>query len=148
MLDLIESFTKSKSEKITDRIISNSIKSISSLLNNNVLKIISKVLTSNLEGQSQANQNKQIQQKQREEFVVNILYKSFQLSKLNNFSDSSILALSELYYQIFFFDSNLFIQTFLQILISTQIFNNMDINNISSYYQIKLDFLEFTKDII
>ena len=148
MLDLIESFTKSKSEKITNRIISNSIKSISSLLNNNVLKIISKVLRSNLEGQSQANQNKQIQQKQREEFVVNILYKSFQLSKLNNFSDSSILALSELYYQIFFFDSNLFIQIFLQILISTQIFNNMDINNISSYYQIKLDFLEFTKDII
>jgi hypothetical protein len=69
-------------------------------------------LKSNLEGQSQANQNKQIQQKQREEFVINILYKSFQLSKLNNFSDSSILALSELYYQIFFFDSNLFIQTF------------------------------------
>ena len=105
-------------------------------------------MTSNLEGQSQANQNKHIQQKQREEFVVNILYKSFQLSKLNNFSDSSILALSELYYQIFFFDTNLFIQTFLQILISTQIFNNMDINNISAYYQIKLDFLEFTKDII
>jgi hypothetical protein len=148
MLDLIESFTKSKSEKITDRIISNSIKSISSLLNNNVLKIISKVLKSNLEGQSQVNQNKQIQQKQREEFVVNILYKSFQLSKLNNFSDSSILALSELYYQIFFFDSNLFIQIFLQILISTQIFNNTDINNISAYYKIKLDFLEFTKDII
>ena len=105
-------------------------------------------MKSNLEGQNQTNQNKQIQQKQREEFVVNILYKSFQLSKLNNFSDSSILALSELYYQIFFFDSNLFIQIFLQILISTQIFNNMDINNISSYYQIKLDFLEFTKDII
>ena len=119
ILNLVDSITTSKKEKICDKLISNIIKSITSILNNNILKIISKYL----------------QQNQRKELVETIFDKTYKLLNLSEFQFLSFQDLPHLYYQIIYFDINLFNQAFALLLNSTGKFNENDINNVIKYIQ-------------
>lgn len=136
VFNFIEFITKEKREDSYDRFISNIIKCLSSVLNNNIIKIISNF----------------IQQEQKKELIMNILYKTSKLLNLKEFKNLSIEALLLLYYQMIIFDPNLYIFLFSQLLISTKMFDEMYINNINKYlqlyYQNKSDIIDFIRDII
>ena len=136
ILNLIDSIVSSKREEINDILISDIIESLSFILNNNIIKIISKCL----------------QQNQRKELVEAILDKTYKLLNFNEFKILSFEKLPFLFYQIIYFDMNLFNQAFIHLLNSTRKFNEMDINNIIKYIQAfytnKDKIIELMKDVI
>ena len=136
VFNFIEFIINEKREDCYDRFISNIIKCLSSILNNNIIKIISNF----------------IQQEQKKELIMNILYKTSKLLYLKEFKNLSIEALLLLYYQMIIFEPNLYIFLFSQLLISTKMFDEMYINNINKYlqlyYQNKSDIIDFIRDII
>ena len=136
IFNYLEFMVKEKREECYDRLISNIIKSLSSVLNNCIIKLISN----------------SIQQEQKKELIMNIVYKTSKLLDLKEFNHLSIEALLILYYQMITFDPNLFIFIFSQLLISSKIFDNMYINNINNYLQLyygnRNNIIDFIKDII
>ena len=136
ILNLIDSIVSSKREEINDKFISDIIESLSSILNNNIIKMLSKCL----------------QQNQRKELVEVLLDKIYKLLNFNEFKILSFEKLPFLFYQIIYFDMNLFNQAFILLLNSTRKFNEMDINNIIEYIQAfytnKDKIIELMKDVI
>ena len=136
IFNLIDFSSKEKRKEINDKFISNIIKCLTELLNNNIIKLLSNF----------------IQMDQRKELIMNILYKTFKLLNIKESGDLSIQILSLLYFQMISFDNNLFINFFSQLLISTEIFNDFHINNIikyiKSYYQNKNNIVDFFGEII
>ena len=136
IFNLVDFITKEKREEINDKYISNIIKCLEEILNDNIIKKLSNF----------------IQPNQRKEFSMNILYKTFKLLNIKEFSDLSIQVLPLLYFQLISFDSNLFINIFSQLLISTKMFDDMNINNIIKYIQLyfqnKNNIIDFIGEII
>ena len=136
IFNLIEFIAKEKKEEIYDKYISNIIKCLSEVLNNNVIKIISNYM----------------QQDQKQELIDKILSKAYKLLDMKQFGSLSMYQLPLLYYQMITFDTNLFINIFSQLLISAKIFDDKYIKNIVSYlqlyYQSKSNIVNFIGEII
>ena len=108
IFNLIEFIAKEKKEEIYDKYISNIIKCLSEVLNNNVIKIISNYM----------------QQDQKQELIDKILSKAYKLLDMKQFGSLSMYQLPLLYYQMITFDTNLFISIFSKLLTSAEIFND------------------------
>ena len=136
IFNLIEFIAKEKKEEIYDKYISNIIKCLSEVLNNNVIKIISNYM----------------QQDQKQELIDKILSKAYKLLDMKQFGSLSMYQLPLLYYQMITFDTNLFISIFSKLLNSAEIFNDKYIKNIVSYlqlyYQSKSNIVNFIGEII
>ena len=134
--ELIEFLSKTKSEEINDKLISNIIKSLSSILNKNILKILSNTLYP----------------EQKNELLENILFKTLKLLYLNKFGYLSNRELPLLYHLISFIDINIFSSLFSKLLRSIEIFNDLYINNIQKYIQIyynnKSNIIDFFNEIV
>ena len=136
IFSLIKFIAKEKKEEIYDKYISNIIKCLSEVLNNNVIKIISNYM----------------QQDQKQELIDKILSKAYKLLDMKQFGSLSMYQLPLLYYQMITFDTNLFISIFSKLLNSAEIFNDKYIKNIVSYlqlyYQSKSNIVNFIGEII
>ena len=136
IFNLIEFIVKEKKEEVYDKYISIIIKSLAEVLNNNVIKIISNLM----------------KPEQKKELIMNILDQAYKLLDLKQFGGLSMYQFPLLYYQMISFDVNLFINIFSQKLISTELFNDNYIKNISEYFQLyyqsKSNITNFIEEII
>ena len=136
LLDIIDLIVKLKEEEINDKFISDIIKTIYSLLNNEILNIISNSLSPS----------------QKKEFIENILDKIYKLLSTKKMSALSLQILPKLLYQIIYFDVNIFNIAFGTLLLSTKKIESINVNNIVKYiqiyYQNKNNIIEFLNDIL
>jgi len=136
IFNLIEFIVKEKKEEVYDKYISIIIKCLAEVLNNNVIKIISNLM----------------KPEQKKELIMKILDKAYYLLDLKQFGGLSMYQFPLLYYQMISFDVNLFINIFSQTLISTKLFNDNYIKNISEYFQLyyqsKSNITNFIEEII
>ena len=135
LLDLIDLITKVKIDEINDKFISDIIKATYTLLNNDILIIISNNLSPD----------------QKKEFIENILDKIYKLLSTEKMSILSFQILPQLLYQIIYCDVNIFNIAF-GTLLAAKGFKPIDINNIIKYiqifYQNKNNIIEFLKDVL
>lgn len=136
MIQYIKSITyQIRKEGFNDRLITNIIKSLSSILNNNIIGI-----------------KLPFPEKDQITIVENVVDLSYILLNIKNFGCLSIQELPLLYYQTISLNMNLFTSVFLQKIISMQIFNDIYINNIRNYirkyYEMKDNIIEFFRNII
>ena len=136
LLDIIDLIVKLTLEEINDKFISDIMKNIYTILNNEILNIISNILS----------------QSQKKEFIENILDKIYKLLSISKMSILSLQILPKLLYQIIYLDVNIFNTAFGTLLLSTKKIESININNIAKYihifYENKNNIIEFLNDIL